>query len=70
MPVAAFLLEFVETPEDYAFTVGETVSDIGEIVTRITVLPVRVSESHTLLQLVWLWLESQQIIRRHIQRPC
>jgi len=31
------LLEIAETPEDDSFTMGETVSDIWYIVTRITV---------------------------------
>jgi hypothetical protein len=47
IPPATFLLQGVETLQDDAFPVGETVSDVGEIVTRITgrhmkVLPRRV----------------------------
>ena len=36
MSPATFLLEVIETLEDDTFPVGETVSNIGEVVTRIT----------------------------------
>jgi hypothetical protein len=35
IPPPAFLLQVIEALEDNAFTVGETISDIGEVVTRV-----------------------------------
>ncbi len=43
MPVTALLLQCTEAPQNDSFTVGETVSDIGEIVTRVAVTHVRFS---------------------------
>jgi hypothetical protein len=37
IPPPAFLLQVVETLEDDTFPVGETVSNIGEVVTRVMV---------------------------------
>ena len=37
IPLTTFLLQVVETLQNDAFPVGETVSNIGEIVTRSTV---------------------------------
>ena len=36
IPPPSFLLQVIETLEDDTFTVGEPVSDVGEIVTRVT----------------------------------
>jgi hypothetical protein len=49
MSATAFLLECVQAPQDDAFTGGETVSYIWQIITRSTVRHVR------LLHLVSLW---------------
>jgi hypothetical protein len=38
MPPTAFLLQVIETLQDDAFTVGETVSDVWQILMRITVM--------------------------------
>ena len=36
IPPPAFLLQVVETLENDTFSMGETVSNVGEIVTRVT----------------------------------
>src|SRR5262245_20512600 len=38
MPPPAFLLQGMKTLEDDTFTMGETVSDVGKIVARITAM--------------------------------
>jgi hypothetical protein len=37
IPPAAFLLQVVEALQNYTFPVGETVSNVREIITRVTV---------------------------------
>ena len=41
MPTTAFLLQLLETSQDDSFTVRQTISHIGEVVTRVTVRHVR-----------------------------
>jgi hypothetical protein len=43
IPPPTFLLQVVETLQNYTFPVGETVSNVGEIVTRITAIHIRAS---------------------------
>jgi hypothetical protein len=38
IPPTAFLLQVIEALEDDTFPVGETVSDVWEIITRVTVV--------------------------------
>jgi hypothetical protein len=49
MPPTTFLLQVMQTLEDDTFPMGETVSDVGEIVTKIQVR-VSLSPSRTVPQ--------------------
>jgi hypothetical protein len=46
MPTIALLLQFLEAPENDSFTMDETVSNIWQIITRITAWHVRFSPWH------------------------
>src|SRR6266446_2061919 len=46
MSPPAFLLQGVETLKDDTFPAGETVSNIGEVVTRVTGIHIRASPCH------------------------
>ena len=41
VPIAALLLQFLQAPEDDSFTMGETVCNIWQRITRITVWHIR-----------------------------
>ena len=47
IPSPSFLLQVIETLEDDTFTVSDTVSNIEEVVTRLTAMHPQVSSSHT-----------------------
>jgi hypothetical protein len=54
-----FLLQGMETLEDDTFTAGETVSNIGEVVTRITGIHMRVPHVFILRQWKSYWSSTQ-----------
>jgi len=41
MPTTTLLLQFFEAPEDDSFTMGKTVLNIWQIITRITIWHIR-----------------------------
>ena len=63
MPITAFLLKVAETPQDDAFPVGKTISDIGYMVMRITVRQWMVN--HLLLQKV----PTLRGVAKHLPEP-
>src|SRR6266446_1224170 len=73
IPPPAFLLQSIETLEDNTFTMGETVSNIGEVVTRVTDRHIRASpyrHAETMAtMLVWSSGYTVANSRRYVTTP-